>query len=225
MSKSTIFIHVDGMRAAWSAAYDLARDVLHGLGVDLVHFAYDADASRAAGYSIYRAAPDSDGLPVMLHYNYICDLGDALELNTCRGDWSGDVYRIRYTDSASTAGSSAAAGAAPAAPAATPAGSSQSAAAAADSVQSSEAGAAAAVDPDLVTLRLPRADVQRILLAILAVNSKNITEALSLGVGDPRRGACIRYAREWDALRRGVRLQLADYDVRRGCGVDPLEVV
>ena len=93
-------------------------------------------------------------------------------------------------------------------PSSTPAGSSDS----------------AAGDPDLVTLRLPRADVQRILLSILAVKSKNITEALGLGVGDPRRGACIRYARAWDALHKEVKRQLQEHDARRGCGVDPWEV-
>lgn len=151
MSKSNQFIHVNGMREAWSTAYDLARDVLHGLGVSLVHFAYDADASKAAGYAIYRAAPDCDGLPVMLHYNYICDLGDALELNTCRGDWSGVVYRIVYAGAAAapaavadgdglqgsgvySAEGSAAAGAIPA---------EGSPVAGADSVQGSETGAAA----------------------------------------------------------------------------------
>lgn len=96
MSKHTTFIHVDTMREAWDRAYDLAEDVLRGLGVSLVYFGQDEDATKAAGYGIYRAWPDSDGLPVMLHYNYICELSDALELNTCRGDWSGDVYYITW---------------------------------------------------------------------------------------------------------------------------------
>lgn len=209
MSKSTQFIHVRGMREAWSTAYDLARDVLHGLGVSLVHFAYDADASRAAGYAIYRAAPDCDGLPVMLHYNYICDLGDALELNTCRGDWTGDVYRIRYTDSAEGPDSAAS----------TPAGS--SAVAGSDSAEGPDLGAG---DPDLVVLRLRRSDVCRVSSALLGVKFDFIEEALPLQVDDPRRGVCIRSARAWDALRQEVRRQLQEHDARRGCGVDPWEV-
>lgn len=218
MSKSNQFIHVNGMREAWSTAYDLARDVLHGLGVSLVHFAYDADASKAAGYAIYRAAPDCDGLPVMLHYNYICDLGDALELNTCRGDWSGVVYRIVYAGAA-------------AAPAAVADGdglqgsgvnsAEGSAAAGAIPAGSSDNGAG---DPDLVTLRLRRLDVCQVSLALLGVKWDFINEARGLPVDDTRRGVCISSARMWDALHKEVRRQLQEHDARRGCGVDPWEV-
>ena len=222
---STMFIKVPSTGAAWEAARDLLWPVVAGLGCDVFPgFEKDEGSSARAGYSVYRLA-GWDDLTIendpanmqdseKLYYNYICDLGNVLEVNTCGADWSGDVYRISIVP-ASTAGSSAAAGAAPA-------GSFQYApAAGADSVQSSDAGAAAAVDPDLVTLRLPRVDVQRVLLAILSIKSKNITEALSLDVDDPRRGACIQYAREWDALRRNIRLQLADYDARRGCAAAP----
>ena len=211
---ATQFIKVPSTAAAWDAARELLLPVVAGLGCDVFPgFEKDEGSSARAGYSVYRLA-GWDDLTIendpanmqdseKLYYNYICDLGDVLEVNTCGADWSGDVYRISIVP-ASTAGSSKAAPAA-----------------GADSVQSSDAAAAAAVDPDLVTLRLPRVDVQRVLLAVLSIKSKNITEALSLGVDDPRRGACIQYAREWDALRRNIRLQLAEYDARRGCAAAP----
>lgn len=208
---STQFIHVPSTAAAWNAARDLLWPVVSGLGLDVFPgFEKDEGSSARAGYSVYRLAgwddlsvendPSNMQDSEKLYYNYICDLGNVLEVNTCGADWSGDVYRISIVP-ASTAGSSAAAGVTPA--------------------EDSQSGAAAAVDPDLVALRLPRTDVQRVLLAILSVKSKNITEALSLDVDDPRRGACIQYAREWDALRRNIRLQLAGYDARRGCAAAP----
>lgn len=217
---STQFIKVPSTGAAWEAARDLLWPVVAGLGLDVFPgFEKDQGSSARAGYSVYRLA-GWDDLAVendpanmqdseKLYYNYVSDLGGVLELNTCGADWSGDVYRIAVVsdgDGLQGSGVNSAEG---------------SPAAGADSVQSSDAGAAAAVDPDLVTLRLPRVDVQRVLLAILSIKSKNITEALSLDVDDPRRGACIQYAREWDALRRNIRLQLADYDARRGCAAAP----
>ena len=217
---STQFIKVPSTGAAWEAARDLLWPVVAGLGLDVFPgFVKDEGSSARAGYSVYRLAgwddlaAENDPANMQdsekLYYNYVSDLGGVLELNTCGADWSGDVYRIVIvSDGDGLQGSGVNSAEGSAAAGAIPAGSSDN----------------GAGDPDLVTLRLPRADVQRILLSILAVKSKNITEALGLGVGDPRRGACIRYARAWDALRRDVRLQLADYDARRGCGVDPWEV-
>lgn len=213
---STQFVHVSTSSAAWNAARDLLWPVVAGLGLDVFPgFERDEGSSARAGYPVYRLAgwagvDDSE----KLYYNYVSDLGCCLEVNTCGADWSGDVYRISI-DPASTAGSSAAAGAAPAG---------SSPVAGADSVQSSEAGAAAAVDPDLVTLRLRRSDVCRVSSALLGVKFDFIEEALPLPVDDPRRGVCIRSARAWDALRQEVRRQLQEHDARRGCGVDPWEV-
>ena len=232
---STQFIKVPSTGAAWDAARDLLWPVVAGLGLDVFPgFEKDQGSSARAGYSVYRLAGwddlDVENDPAnmqdseKLYYNYVSDLGGVLELNTCGADWSGDVYRISIVPASAFA-------AAAAAPAAVADGdglqgsgvnsAEGSAAAGAIPAGSSDNGAG---DPDLVTLRLPRADVQRILLSILAVKSKNITEALGLGVGDPRRGACIRYARAWDALHGEVKRQLQEYDARRGCGVDPWEV-
>ena len=209
---STISVRVSSDRAAWDMIHRLAAPALRGLGVGVVGFAVDDGASRRAGYKVYRAVADSSDVlradnevcedaADKLFYNYVSDLGDGYELNTCGADWSGDVYRITVDPSYTPAGSSAVAGA--------------------DSAGSSESGAA---DPDLVTLRLRRSDVCRVSSALLGVKFDFIEEALPLQVDDPRRGVCIRSARAWDALRQEVRRQLQEHDARRGCGVDPWEV-
>lgn len=156
----------------------------------------DTQSSARAGYPVYRCYGEG------LYYNYICDLGNRLEVNLGDGStvnvWIDDDAEEDFT----------AAPAAAAAPADTPA-------------EGSECGAAGS---DLVTLRLRRLDVCQITMALLGVKWDHINEARGLQVDDPRRGVCISSARMWDALHKEVRRQLLEHDARRGCGVDPWEV-
>ena len=199
---STISIRISSDRAAWDMIHRLAAPALRGLGVGVVGFAVDDGASRRAGYKVYRAVADSNEVcedaADKLFYNYVSDLGDGYELNTCGADWSGDVYRITFDPSSTPAGSSAAAGA--------------------DSAGSSESAAA---DPDLVVLRLRRSEVCQIALALLGVKWDHINEARGLQAGDPRRSICISSARMWDDLHKMVKKQLDEHDARRGFVVDP----
>lgn len=217
---STRFIKVPSTGAAWEAARELLWPVVAGLGCDVFPgFEKDQGSSARAGYSVYRLAGWDDlGIEndpanmqdsEKLYYNYICDLGNVLEVNTCGADWSGDVYRIAIvSDGDGLQGSGVNSAEGSAAAGAIPAGSSDN----------------GAGDPDLVTLRLRRSDVCRVSMALLGVKFDFIEEALPLQVDDPRRGVCIRSARAWDALRQDVRRQLQEHDARRGCGVDPWEV-
>ena len=131
---STMFIKVPSTGAAWEAARELLRPVVAGLGLDVFPgFEKDQGSSARAGYSVYRLAGWDDlGIEndpanmqdsEKLYYNYICDLGNVLEVNTCSADWSGDVYRIvivsdgdglQEAATSSPVQSSAAAGAIPA---------------------------------------------------------------------------------------------------------------
>lgn len=156
----------------------------------------DRQASARAGYPVYRCYGEG------LYYNYICDLGNRLEVNL--GD--GSTVNVWIDDDAGE--DFTAAPAAAAAPAA-------------DSAEGSKIAAAA---PDLVTLRLRRLDVCQISMALLGVKWDHVNEALALQVDDPRRSVCISSARMWDALHNEVKRQLQEYDARRGCGVDPWEV-
>lgn len=178
----------------------------------------DRQASARAGYPVYRCYGDG------LYYNYICDLGNRLEVNL--GD--GSTVNVWIDDDAEEDFTAAPAAAAPAAVAdgdglqGSGVNSAEgSAAAGAIPAEGSQSGAAA---PDLVTLRLRRSDVCRVSSALLGVKFDFIEEALPLQVDDPRRGVCISSARAWDALRQEVRRQLQEHDARRGCGVDPWEV-
>ena len=179
----------------------------------------DRQASARAGYPVYRCYGDG------LYYNYICDLGNRIEVNLGDGStvnvWIDDDAEEDFT----------AAPAAAAAPAAVSDGdglqgsgvnsAEGSAAAGAIPAEGSQSGAGGS---DLVTLRLRRLDVCQITMALLGVKWDHINEARGLPVDDPRRGVCISSARMWDALHNEVKRQLQEYDARRGCGVDPWEV-
>ena len=209
MASKTTNIHVKDS----ADAFNVAARFMPGDWED------DRQASARAGYPVYRCYGDG------LYYNYICDLGNRLEVNLGDGStvnvWIDDDAEEDFT----------AAPAAAAAPAAVSDGdglqgsgvysAEGSAAAGAIPAGSSDNGAG---DPDLVTLRLRRSDVCRVSSALLGVKFDFIEEALPLQVDDPRRGVCIRSARAWDALRQEVRRQLQEHDARRGCGVDPWEV-
>ena len=55
----------------------------------------DEECSKNAGYPIYRST--SESLPNAF-YNYICDLGNCLEINLCDEDWQGSTIRIEIRD-------------------------------------------------------------------------------------------------------------------------------
>ena len=209
MASKTTNIHVKDS----ADAFNVAARFMPGDWED------DRQASARAGYPVYRCYGDG------LYYNYICDLGNRLEVNL--GD--GSTVNVWIDDDAEEDFTAAPAAAAPAAVAD---GDGLQEAATSSPVQSSAVAGAtpagssdsAAGDPDLVTLRLRRSDVCRVSSALLGVKFDFIEEALPLPVDDPRRGVCIRSARAWDALRQEVRRQLQEHDARRGCGVDPWEV-
>lgn len=54
-------------------------------------FEQDEAGSQNAGYPIYRST--SENLP-NAHYNYICDLGNSLEINLCGPNWESKTIRI-----------------------------------------------------------------------------------------------------------------------------------
>ena len=202
---STRFVKVGSSREAWDLVRALVAPVVVGLGYSdfaaLPGFVKDEQATRGAGYSVYRLEGwdlIDDDATEKLFYNYVCDLGDVLELNTCGADWSGDVYRITVDPSSAPAGSFPPAGATPA--------------------EGPDLGAA---DPDLVTLRLRRSEVCQVALALLGVKWDHINEARGLQAGDPRRSICISSARMWDDLHKMVKKQLDEHDARRGWVVDP----
>ena len=209
MASKTTNIHVKDS----ADAFNVAARFMPGDWED------DRQASARAGYPVYRCYGDG------LYYNYICDLGNRLEVNLGDGStvnvWIDDDAEEDFT----------AAPAAAAAPAAVADGDGLQGSGVNSAEGSAAAGAipaegsdSAAGDPDLVTLRLRRSDVCRVSSALLGVKFDFIEEALPLQVDDPRRGVCIRSARAWDALRQEVRRQLQEHDARRGCGVDPWEV-
>lgn len=158
----------------------------------------DRQASARAGYPVYRCYGEG------LYYNYICDLGNRLEVNL--GD--GSTVNVWIDEDAGE--DFTAAPAAAAAPAATPAEDSKI--------------AAPVVDPDVVTLVLRRSSVCNISMALLGVKFDFVEEARALPVDDPRRRAAINSARMWNDLRAEVRRQLLQHDEKAGLTVDPWEV-
>lgn len=55
----------------------------------------DEIGSKNAGYPIYRST--SESLPNAF-YNYICDLGNCIEVNLCDEDWQGSTIRVEIRD-------------------------------------------------------------------------------------------------------------------------------
>lgn len=58
-------------------------------------YEYDSSRSNGAGYPTYGST--SATLP-HAYYNYICDLGDRLELNLCGENWESDTVNIWIDD-------------------------------------------------------------------------------------------------------------------------------
>lgn len=54
----------------------------------------DEGASSRAGYPVYRCTADIPNG----HYNYICDLGNRLEINLCDEDWQGSTINVYIRD-------------------------------------------------------------------------------------------------------------------------------
>ena len=103
----TKYITVNGHGAAWDMVHELAAAAFESLGIISSNgysagFSLDDDATKNAGYKVYRAIAYgydlSDADAEKLYYNYVCDLGTALELNTCGADWSGITFYIRFID-------------------------------------------------------------------------------------------------------------------------------
>jgi len=55
----------------------------------------DEIGSKNAGYPIYRST--SESLPNAF-YNYICDLGNCIEINLCDEDWQGSTIRVEIRE-------------------------------------------------------------------------------------------------------------------------------
>jgi hypothetical protein len=55
----------------------------------------DEKCSEKAGYPVYRST--SESLP-NAYYNYICDLGNCIEINLCDEDWQGSTIRVEIRE-------------------------------------------------------------------------------------------------------------------------------
>ena len=74
-------IHVNSIPEAWEQANRLFPS----------DYEQDSQGSANAGYPIYRST--SRSLP-NAWYNYICDLGNRLELNLCGSSWKSETINI-----------------------------------------------------------------------------------------------------------------------------------
>lgn len=66
-------------------AWELVKEIFP------IPYVKDEEGSKNAGYPIYRSA--CENLP-NAHYNYICDLGNHLEINLCNENWDNKTIRI-----------------------------------------------------------------------------------------------------------------------------------
>lgn len=74
-------IHVDNFEQAWREADKLFP----------TDYMKDEQSSKNAGYPIYRST--ATGME-NFWYNYICDLGNRLELNLCGKKWESETINI-----------------------------------------------------------------------------------------------------------------------------------